>query len=353
VTEPRPDTADRSGAPDLPRDAHLLAALRHAPDAAAPVDPALRERILERSRERARAARGGARHRPASRLTRWLDRLRPGSPWGAAFASVALGTVIVMAWRGGPSPEAPPAHDTVRASAGDETMDRREARRVAAAPLPEPTYAATVPAPAPAPPPAAKAVPARPSAPAEADRERQARSEDVRRMARQDGRTDAGRRSAERMAAASVPARVALAEPVAAGAPAPSPAPAPAPAAVLAAAPPALPVARAAAGRPAEVAEVAEADPLAGWREIDTPWPRRLRELPPQGWARRPADTVPAHALVVPHPDAGPGWLWLEAGDGGTWRLRWLPRAGGPAWEQALPAGTLDPWLAAGLRPPG
>lgn len=74
----------------LERDAHLLAALRHAPDADARPSAALTQAILDAARRA--AARPGWRVRFAA----WWQ----PAPW-AAFATLALGSVIGVLWMGG------------------------------------------------------------------------------------------------------------------------------------------------------------------------------------------------------------------------------------------------------------
>lgn len=103
---------------DLPRDAHLRAALRHAPDRALAPPPAVRAVIL--------AAAHAALHDTApQRAGRWRPRWR--ALWdllrqpaaGAAFASLALATVLALMWRGAPTDaahEAPLARAPAAAS---------------------------------------------------------------------------------------------------------------------------------------------------------------------------------------------------------------------------------------------
>lgn len=161
---------------DMARDAHLRAALRHAPDRDARPPAELSRRILDA----ARVAAGSAPKRTARpaaapwarvrdgfvRCTAWLR--HPGAT--AAFASLVLATVIGVMWRDGPPPEAEPVHDgaapaapstapsasaTAAHPAADPAADRPPARRdetaEAAAALPRAK------APAPSGPPAEKA----------------------------------------------------------------------------------------------------------------------------------------------------------------------------------------------------
>jgi hypothetical protein len=89
---------------EVPPDAHLRAALRHAPDREAAPPPGLSALILAQARQAAATA--TASHVPWFR--RWglalqaLDRLLPSPALGGAVATVALATVIGVMWRGGP-----------------------------------------------------------------------------------------------------------------------------------------------------------------------------------------------------------------------------------------------------------
>ena len=103
-----------------PPDAHLRAALRHAPDADAAPPAALSARILADARR-------------AVAPPRWWQAL--GRPAGAAaFASVVLAGFIGLMWRGGPpppaQPEAPPA---VRSQSVPDATRQTEADAPAAA----------------------------------------------------------------------------------------------------------------------------------------------------------------------------------------------------------------------------
>ncbi|HSV69461.1 MAG TPA: hypothetical protein VLI72_05070, partial [Methylibium sp.] len=91
--------------PDLPRDAHLRTALRHAPDRELGPPAAVSARILAAARD--------AVHEPwprrwARRAVALLDLLRQPAA-GAAFASLVLATVIGLMWRDEPphEPDAP------------------------------------------------------------------------------------------------------------------------------------------------------------------------------------------------------------------------------------------------------
>ena len=90
---------------EVPPDAHLLAALRHAPDCEAAPPPGLSALILAQARQAAATPP----HVPWAR--RWgqalqaLDRWLPRPALGGAMATVALATVIGVMWRGGPPVE--------------------------------------------------------------------------------------------------------------------------------------------------------------------------------------------------------------------------------------------------------
>lgn len=87
-------------------DAHLQAALRHAPDATVAAPPSLREAILQQARIAARVntALPTARRRPAPTRPRWLQGLDRATRWlgrpavAAGFASVAAATLIGLMW---------------------------------------------------------------------------------------------------------------------------------------------------------------------------------------------------------------------------------------------------------------
>ena len=96
---------------DLPHDAMLRAALRHAPDRdMLPPEP-VRRAILAAAREAAAPAR---RHRVAAVLTALGELLRQPAAT-AAFASLMLGTLIVILWQDGPPP-APERHAALGAA---------------------------------------------------------------------------------------------------------------------------------------------------------------------------------------------------------------------------------------------
>lgn len=95
-------------------DPRLQAALRHAPDAGLQAPEALREHIVGAARAALSAERAA---RPAQR--RWWQRLWPAGPIGlgasGAFATLALGGLIALLWRGEPPPAVAPAEVAVPA----------------------------------------------------------------------------------------------------------------------------------------------------------------------------------------------------------------------------------------------
>lgn len=119
--------------PDPDRDAHLLAALRHAPDHDAAPPPALSARILEQARQAAKPPRP-APSLAAGRFERWFGwTARPLA--AGAFGLALIAGFVGLMWREGPPPEALP---------GDPPM--------APVATPAPPAPATAPAAAPAPP---------------------------------------------------------------------------------------------------------------------------------------------------------------------------------------------------------
>lgn len=140
----RPHPPEPAGDDDVARDAHLRAALRHAPDRDARPPAELSRRILDA----ARAAAGSAPKRTARPAAAPWARVRDGlascTAWlrhpgaTAAFASLMLATVIGVMWRDGPPPETEPVHDGATpagpstapsASSPDAAADRPPARR--------------------------------------------------------------------------------------------------------------------------------------------------------------------------------------------------------------------------------
>lgn len=99
----RPDAPDL---PDPPTDAHLLAALRHAPDRGVAPPPGLSARILAQAQQAVvQQAVAPAPAAPWSQRVRQglqaLNRLLSQPALTGALATVALATVIGVMWRGG------------------------------------------------------------------------------------------------------------------------------------------------------------------------------------------------------------------------------------------------------------
>ena len=192
---------------DDERDAHLRAALRHAPDAQLQPPHALSELILKEARAKARdaAAPAPAPRRPRSSVWDWLA--RPSVATG--FAGVMVATLVGLMWWDQPMDEAmprPPAPATAPASTPAPVVPPPPA-----APPAEPITEAARPAPTPQPTQAAqrKSVPvAKPAPPAAPAPELAAREE----------------AAAPVVVGAAQPAREA-APPVALAAPPPAPAP--------------------------------------------------------------------------------------------------------------------------------
>lgn len=132
---------------ELPRDAHLRAALRHAPDRALAPPEALSREILAAAR--AAVAPPPWPRRVLAKATALLDLLRRPAA-GAAFASLVLATVIGLMWRDGPPPEAdaPPLRQAAPAETRAEAPSSASAPAGAASPTPPPQGAAAPPAPA-------------------------------------------------------------------------------------------------------------------------------------------------------------------------------------------------------------
>ncbi len=176
---------------DLPRDAWLREALRHAPDAEASPPPKLNETILRMGRA---AVAPREERKPASvhhaapslpsgtvagggaLATLWAWLMRP--PVAAGFAVVFLSTVVGVMWMGRPVEEAlPPREETAAAGPPAVSTAEAPAERARATPgLPEAakragditTRVAAAPTAPAAPPPATEPTPARKAEPAQA-----------------------------------------------------------------------------------------------------------------------------------------------------------------------------------------
>lgn len=131
---------------DMARDAHLRAALRHAPDRDARPPAELSRRILDAARAAAGSAPKKAARPAAAPWARVRDGFASCTAWlrhpgaTAAFASLMLATVIGVMWRDGPPPETEPVHDgaapagpstapSAAATAAATVADRPPARR--------------------------------------------------------------------------------------------------------------------------------------------------------------------------------------------------------------------------------
>ena len=124
------DTGD-----ELPRDEHLRAALRHAPDRDAAAPAALSERILAEARAAVATAPARAPARASTRASAraatppprpgFVERWRAGwsRPLAAgAFASLLIAGFVGLMWREGPPPEAFPGGDTTAPAAAPAPM---------------------------------------------------------------------------------------------------------------------------------------------------------------------------------------------------------------------------------------
>lgn len=156
-----------AAAPAIEPDAHLRAALRHAPDAAVQAPPELGAQIVAAAYRAAAEAPAPAAQARRAGLADWLW----GSTWrlgaSGAFASVLMAGVIGLLWReGAPGPAVDEAAPAATAPLAPPAA--------APAPEPEPLAVTAVPSdprpqpqppskPPPPPPPAARALPARPA----------------------------------------------------------------------------------------------------------------------------------------------------------------------------------------------
>jgi hypothetical protein len=149
---------------DLPRDAHLRAALRHAPDRELAPPAALSREILAAAR--AAVAPPPWPRRALAKAAALLDMLRRPAA-GAAFASLVLATVIGLMWRDGPPPEAdaPPLRQAAPVEKRADERHREAAPPVAEVPASIAAPPARKPA-APAPRSREAAAPPAPAAPA-------------------------------------------------------------------------------------------------------------------------------------------------------------------------------------------
>ena len=91
---------------DDTRDAHLLAALRHAPDRDLAPPEQLSAAILGQARQAVRAVQGRQRERPSRWQALWASVWQPAPM--AAFGALAMATLIGVMWQGQEVPEATP-----------------------------------------------------------------------------------------------------------------------------------------------------------------------------------------------------------------------------------------------------
>jgi hypothetical protein len=141
---PKPDADDDS------RDAHLLAALRHAPDR----DLAPPARVTAAILDQAQAAVRGSRARGAAPQGGWRSiwaQLWQPAPM-AAFGTVAVATLIGVLWGGKELPETTPSWRPEAVTAAPQSTPAEPTT-----PAPTQTAAAPAPPPVPAPPAAANA----------------------------------------------------------------------------------------------------------------------------------------------------------------------------------------------------
>ena len=140
------------------RDARLQKALESAPDAELRPDPRLRRDILAKAHEAVA---------PKQSAMPWWQRLwqgagSPRAPWNAAFATIALATLVTVLWHDRDVPDARPEAVTASAPvpapvAAPPAVPAPVAPATTAAPRKPPPVAAKAPAPAPAPQPRSRA----------------------------------------------------------------------------------------------------------------------------------------------------------------------------------------------------
>lgn len=329
---------------DDPRDAHLLAALRHAPDHDAAPPAALSAQILAQARQ---AVAGPAQPAAAGLVERWL------SGWSrpvmaGAFGSLLIAGFVGLMWRGGPPPEAMPGAESPMPPAAPAAAEPPATRPASHRAMPTPVPAAPEAQPATATQEnAARPVPQAPAAvPAPASPAAQALPSPAPVAAAAPAPT-AKARAAESTADAAP-----VAAPVAAPALPPMPAAPLSPPAAALPSPSALGDSAAAGTRSSATRlAAAPADPLAAplaalSDAADAAWRDRLIALRRQAqgrWLR--TDPLPADAGVVV-PDAtgrALGRLLVLPG-----RIVWQG-ADGQAW-QALLTGSPDPSAPAASR---
>jgi hypothetical protein len=335
---------------DDPRDAHLLAALRHAPDQADGPPPGLSAQIREQARQSlARSPTPTAALGTPGVFERWFGWMSQPVAAGA-FGTLLIAGFVGLMWHEGPPPEALPGADVptpVEAASAARAMATSAPATPAPPAAPEsPATPSALPPPAPpAPPPPRAAAPARPTATPKAVDAPGERADK--------GPAVAAERSTPAPAAAPAPAAPPpppqAPAPIAAPAPfaAPAPAAVPAPAAAPAQAAPkaagtvgaaqrardnaAAPAAARLAAPPADL----DADPLAAAiAAADGAWRERLRTVRAQTqgrWVR--VDALPDGDGEVVTGAAGQrlGRLLVQG-----LHITWQP-ADGRAWRATLP----------------
>lgn len=304
---------------DIERDAHLLAALRHAPDAQAGAPAHLGAQIVAAAHRA--VAEPAPRNAPPARRWPWLNRLGASG----ALATVALAGVLGLLWRG--ERPGPAVEDAPTAAPTSVPMPMpAPAAPPEPAPAPPPVQASPASAPSPRP-------PARPAPRAEAPLAQEAVAAAQQREAAQAAQT----RRVEREERAE---RAAVADAARAAATAPRPA--------LAAAPPPPPPAAMPAPPPVPWLAALAAGDAVEWQLEGRPWtpaPDWLHALAEVAAGRaQPADGPPPTAageVVLAWARRGEpaARLWL-----GPQRLLWCDAA------SRCQSAALDTAAAAALR---
>ena len=345
-------TPHRPGDDDA-RDAHLVAALRHAPDRDLAPPDALSQRILAQARAHAQ---GSTRRAEPSRAGVWqraLDALFGRLQLAAAFGTVAVATLVGVMWSTrepaqeppqARAPVAPPADIATPPAAPDVVPSLQGATERTNPPRREA---------------AARPAPAAPSVLADAPTGRAKSVESRAEVAAQRSRLgQAAPSRAESTAAVPVQERSADAaaggNAVGAVVPRPSPAAAAearrdslgaaAPAALKAAAPPIDPLARmdALLGAGAPLWQVAGRSVPHG--PVQGAWWAMVSNATRGRWQRDEADGAAVATWLTMSSGAAPSVvLWI---DGPSLRLR----LGAEQWKAALPEATLQEWQAAVAR---
>lgn len=342
---------------DSPRDAHLLAALRHAPDRDVAPPAELSAHILGQARQAVQGGHAAAASRAglAGLLKRWFDGLSRPLAAGAVGSVLVAGLVGLM-WREGPPPQALPGSEPVAvapvgsatgaapAAAADSSVaaltpptatpaaDPAAAPAAATTPAaaPAPLARARAPAAAPAPPPAAPSPQARaPAPPPHADVVAATKSAENHPAARP--------AAPEAASPPPEPAQPLRSEPsVAAALPAPA-APAGAGPALAEASSPSVAADRARVP-PTRLAALPPVDPL---RQVvaalsaaaDDDWRQRLLALQARAqgrWSRSPAPAPEGGSVVSDASGQVWGRLWLDG-----LQLQWQDREG-QLWQATL-----------------